>query len=145
MRFACAPWMVSPLLVIGVNQWRIDVMEPGEEYRYGYDLSAKCIEIPHDVPNCAWDIEIDGESVFYATDCGSLYGVEAKDRDLYMVEGNYKEDELQERIREKSESGVFAYETRVEATHLSEEQALRFLAENAGPSSKYLLIHQHRG
>ena len=143
VRFACGPWMSELLREIGIADNRIDVFWLGELYGYGSSVLAKCVEIPHDVRNCAWDIQIDGESVFYATDCGTLAGIEARDRDLYLVEGNYKESELQERIAEKSAKGEFSYETRVEQSHLSEEQAMRWLSENAGPDSKYILIHRH--
>lgn len=62
--------------------------------------------IPHDVPNCAWHIfafadeggQLRRNEVFYATDCGSLDGVEAKDYDLYLIEANYGEEEIQERM-----------------------------------------------
>lgn len=143
VRFACGPWMVSSLIEIGISARQIDFFEPEEwmEYRNGFKV--KCVPIPHDVPNCAWDIEIDGETVFYATDCGSLEGVEAKNRDLYLVEGNYEEKELRDRIKDKTERGEFIYETRVENSHLSVEQAKAFLANNAGQKSRYLLVHKH--
>lgn len=132
------------MLDIGINRMKVDVMSPGEEYNYDIGVTAKCIAIPHDVPNCAWDIIVGDNSVFYATDCGSLIGVEAPERDLYLVEGNYEEAELHQRIAQKMAVGEFAYETRVEQSHLSVEQALHFLSENAGGHSKYMLIHQHK-
>ena len=144
MRFACAPWLAGTLLNIGINRMKIDVMSLGAEYNYAIGVTAKCIEIPHDTPNCAWDLTVGGETAFYATDCGSLIGVEAPGRDLYLVEGNYEEVELRKRMAQKMAVGEFSYEARVEATHLSVEQALRFLSENAGDHSKYLLIHQHK-
>lgn len=144
VRFACPPWLASTLFMLGIPGRLIDCFDPGEwmEYRDGFKV--RCVSLFHDVPNCAWDIDVDGETVFYATDCGNLIGIEAQNRDLYLIEGNYKEEELRERIAEKAERGEFNYESRVENTHLSEEQAMRFLSENAGPSSKYVLIHQHR-
>ena len=144
VRFACGPWMSELLREIGIADNRIDVFWLGELYGYGSSVLAKCVEIPHDVPNCAWDLELDGETVFYATDCGDLFGIEAKDRDLYLIEGNYKEDDLVVRMEEKAARGQFSYEARVARTHLSVEQAMRFLAENAGAKSKYVLIHRHQ-
>ena len=144
LRFACAPWLAGALVDIGVNRMKIDVMNPGDEYNYAIGITAKCVEIPHDVPNCAWDIVVGGSSVFYATDCGTLAGIEAPERDLYLVEGNYEEAELHRRMAEKMAVGEFSYEQRVESTHLSVEQALRFLSENAGDQSKYVLVHQHK-
>lgn len=144
MRFACAPWLAGTLLDIGINRMKVDVMSLGAEYNYAIGVTAKCIEIPHDVPNCAWDIVVGDNSVFYATDCGSLIGVEAPGRDLYLVEGNYEEAELRKRMAQKMAVGEFSYEARVEATHLSVEQAICFLSKNAGDHSKYVLIHQHK-
>lgn len=144
VRFACGPWMVSSLLEIGIPARQIDFFDSGEWYKYSDGLRVRCIPVNHDVPNCAWDMDINGESIFYATDCGDLNGLEAKDRDLYLVEGNYKEDDLVVRMEEKAARGQFSYEARVARTHLSVEQAMRFLAENAGAKSKYVLIHRHQ-
>lgn len=144
VRFVCGPWMVSVLLDAGVPARNIDSLELNTWYYYGESLHIKCVPLLHDVPNCGWDLRMNGETVFYATDCGTLQGVDAPCRDLYLVEGNYKEDELKQRIQEKAERNEFSYEWRVEHFHLSEEQALAFLARNAGPSSKYVLIHKHK-
>ena len=147
VRFVCAPWMAPVLFRTGISSRKVDCLSQGEWYAYSDDrggcMEIRCVETYHDVPNCAWDLRFSEESVFYATDCGNLHGVEARDRTLYLIEGNYKEGELQERARLKTESGEFSYEPRVAEFHLSEEQALRFLSENAGPSSKYVLIHRH--
>ena len=146
LRFACCKWMVGTLLNAGVNRSKIDVCTVGAKLCYGYrkqGIIAKPIEIMHDIPNCAWDLNVEGETVFYCTDCGTVDGIEVPNRNLYLIEGNYKEDEIKERMLAKTESGEFTYEARVERYHLSEEQALRFLSENAGPSSKYVLIHRH--
>ena len=144
LRFACPPWFIETMIDAGINQKQIDLFEPGEAYFYLNGLEAICKEIPHDVRNCAWDLVLENaESVFYATDCGTLAGIEARDRDFYLLEGNYKESELQERIAEKYAKGEFSYETRVEQSHLSEEQAMLWLSENAGPNSRYILIHRH--
>lgn len=150
VRFVCPPWMASPLFQAGVAPRVIDVLDPDEWYDYGKGFSAMCREVPHDVLNCAWDLAFYGEggketgTVFYATDCGSLDGIEAPGRDLYLIEGNYEEAELHRRMAEKLARGEFAYESRVENTHLSVEQALGFLSENADEDSRYVLIHRHR-
>ena len=128
----------------------VDALDPEEWYDYGKGFSARCVEVPHDVQNCAWDLAFYGPggeeigTVFYATDCGSLDGVEAPGRDLYLIEGNYREEELRRRMEDKLSGGKFAYETRVEYTHLSEEQAMGFLRENAEEDSRFVLIHRHR-
>lgn len=105
--------------------------------------------IPHDVPNCAWHIYGwrggQSEAVFYATDCGSLADVEARDYDLYLIEANYGEAEIQARMQRKLETGGYAYEPRAMESHLSREQAEAWLSENAAEGrSKVLFLHQHQ-
>lgn len=103
----------------------------------------------HDVPNVCWHISIidkktgKKERMFYATDTGHLNGIEASGYDYYFIEGNHTRAELEARAKEKLEQGQYAYELRAAQNHLSKEQALDFIAENAGPCSKYILIHEH--
>ena len=73
-----------------------------------------------------------------------MQGITAKNYDLYLVEANYSEGEIQERIKAKEASGQFVYEYRVLKTHLSKEECDRWLLENIGENSEYVYIHQHR-
>ena len=77
------------------------------------------------------------------TDTKTIEGISAKNYDLYLVEANYKENELEERIKQKQLQGDFTYEWRVKATHLSEEQCVEFLLNNMGKNSEYVFMHQH--
>lgn len=115
-------------------------------YRYQYASLAEvtAVETLHDVPNCGYKVTIDGEKLFYATDCGTLDGIEAKGYDYYAIENNHREEEIQERIRQKQAAGEFSYETRAAWTHLSEEKAIEWLAANAGENSRYVFLHQHK-
>lgn len=61
-----------------------------------------------------------------------------------MVEGNYDEDEIQQRIKEKEKQGAFINEYRTLETHLSVQQATDFLLNNMGNNSEYEFIHQHK-
>lgn len=70
--------------------------------------------------------------------------VEAKDFDLFLLESNHTSSEINKRIEEKHSRGEFAYEVRAARNHLSEEQAMEWLANNAGPNSKYVFLHQHK-
>ncbi len=142
LRFCCAPWMVTPLLNAGVQRTRIDVTG---EYTliYGGNLRINSFPLIHDVENCGWKIELDGEKAIYATDTASMNGISAEDYDLYMIEANYLEAELEERIATKLDSGEFCYETRAKESHLSKEKADAWLAENAGPHSKITYMHKH--
>lgn len=78
------------------------------------------------------------------TDTKHVDGIVAKDYDLYLIEANYGEDEIQERIRLKEEQGAFINEYRTINSHLSVEQATDFLLKNMGDNSEYAFIHQHK-
>lgn len=148
LRWGCCEWMVEPLLEAGVDKRVIDVISPysGADGAALYKrLAAVHPEfIPHDVPNCAWHIFDGKEHLLYATDTGTLDGIEAKHYNLYLIEANHTRAEIEERIAAKVEAGEFAYEYRAARNHLSQEQALDWLAENAGQYSRYVFLHQHQ-
>lgn len=145
LRFGCCPWMVQLLRDSGVEARRIDVYGPNAWYGYGDGILVSPFLTFHDVENCGYRVYIDGEKAFYATDTVTLDGISAKNYDLYLVEANYTEKSLEDRMARKLEAGEYAYESRARETHLSDEQARKWLAENAGSKSKYALIHQHEG
>lgn len=144
LRFGCCEWMVPLLIAAGVPSRNIDVYEFGEVYNYGtMDLST--FPLVHDVENCGYKIGIAGERALYATDTGRLDVVSAPGFDLYMVEANHTEAEIQERIQRKTEAGEFVYEYRAAAGHLSKEKTEAWLAENATPGkSKVVYLHGHK-
>lgn len=147
VRWACGEWMVPHLIDAGVDKRNIDVMQMDSFFVYGsiLDICISPFETRHDVRNCGWKLWRSMEdSLVYATDCADLDEVIARRYKIYLIEANYREDELQERIREKMEAGVFAYDTRTEHTHLSYEQAIRWLQENMGPDSIWIPMHTHR-
>lgn len=142
LRFAACRWLIKPLVDAGVNQRQIDVLDPGYSYEYGL-----CRVVPfslmHDVPNCGYKLHFPGGKAIYATDTGNLNGITAKDYDLYLIESNYKEAEIRERIERKKALNQFAYEYRVIKTHLSEEQCNEFIFSNIGPLGVYVHLHTH--
>ena len=85
-----------------------------------------------------------GKKTFYATDTGHLHGIKAEGYDLYMIEADYTEAELEERIRLKEEAGEFVYEYNAAKRHLSREQADEWLLENMCENSRYVYLHQHK-
>lgn len=99
--------------------------------------------IPHDVPNVAIHLEIGYQKLLYATDTSSLDNVNAKGYEYYLIEGNYKEKELEERKERKLLNGEFVIEDRVANSHLSYEQCLDFFMKNASDSSILEVMHQH--
>ena len=143
LRFGCCKWLVPILLECDVSKRNIDVYGIGKIYDYvAFKLSP--IKLYHNVPNCGYRLFFGDKKVMYATDTGHLKGITAKDYDLYLIEANYTEDNLEERIQEKTAAGQYCYELNVADRHLSHEQASEFLLENMGKYSKYVFLHGHK-
>lgn len=134
--------MVDRFIKAGVSTRQIDVLEPNKRYSYG-DLEVEAFPLFHDVPNMGLKIWMGGESALYAVDTGCL-DVDATGINWFFVEANHFEAEIQARAAEKLSRGEFAYEQRAAATHLSYEQTMDFLARNAAPTSRYVLLHGHK-
>jgi phosphoribosyl 1,2-cyclic phosphodiesterase len=145
LRFGCCEWLAGPLIEAGVPAKRIDVYGVPKIYSYYYgDTVIETFPLSHDVENCGYKLHINGESAIYATDTFTLDGIEAKDFDLYLIEANYTEDEMPERINRKLEAGEYVYEYRAAAGHLSQEKADAWLSANATPGkSKVFYLHRH--
>lgn len=142
LRFACCEWLLKPLLECGVERRNIDILQIGTKYDYKL-FKIVAIKLYHDVNQCGYRILFDDYKVIYMTDTKTIEGISAKNYDLYLVEANYKENELEERIKQKQLQGDFTYEWRVKDTHLSEEQCVEFLLNNMGKNSEYVFMHQH--
>lgn len=149
LRWCCCDWMVPPLLKAGVDKRAIDVarLTRSEQTSQALIYNNLAIVDPeplvHDAPNCGWRISAGGEWLFYATDTGSLDHLEIPNYNYYLIEANHTRAELEARIAEKQTRGEYAYEYRAAANHLSREQALDWLAQNAGANSQYVFLHQH--
>ena len=143
LRFACGNWLVNDLLAAGVNPRNIDIMESAAAYQYP-KFTIEPFSLLHDVPNMGYKVRFyDGGRAFYATDAGNLEGITAKKYDLYLIEGNYDEDEIIGRIREKEDEGKYVHEYRALKYHLSKTQCVEFFEQNAGPNSKFVYLHEH--
>lgn len=154
LRWGCCEWMVPHLLEAGVNSLMIDIYRSAEElpdffgpwYDYDYFVHVRPEILTHNILNCGYHIAdwFSEEILFYATDTSTLDGIEAKGYDLYLIEANHTQAEIEARIAEKQARGEFAYEYRAAQNHLSREQALAWLSRNAGPDSRYVFLHQHK-
>ena len=144
LRFGCCEWMVKPLLDAGVSKRAIDVLTPDRCAAYGGFAKVMPVVLVHDVPNCGYRVWIGPESLFYATDTGTLDGIKAKGYDLYMIEANHAKEELEARRAEKIAAGEFSYEVNAARNHLSREQAVDWLYQQIGPHSEYVFLHQHK-
>lgn len=142
LRFACCDWLLKTLLECGVSRKNIDVLNIGTKYNYNF-FNVMPVKLYHDVPQCGYRIIFNDYKIFYATDTKTLEGISAKNYDLYLVEGNYDEDEMEERIRQKQLDCKFVYEFRARDNHLSKQQATEFLLNNMGEKSEYIFMHEH--
>ncbi len=142
LRFACCKWLLEPLLECGIDKRNIDILEIGTRYDYKL-FKIVPIKLYHDVPQCGYRVLFDDYKVIYMTDTKTVDGIVAKNYDLYLIEGNYEDEELEERIRKKQEKQQYCYEYRARYTHLSKGQATDFLLNNMGENSEYVFMHEH--
>lgn len=117
------------------------------DWIYGLDLEINSFHLIHDVENVGWIVRVAGSehdgTAMYATDTHHI-PIAAPDLDLYMIEGNYTQEDIERRIAEKTEAGVFSYEGRVLQSHMSMETAVEWLRENADPyKSRIVFLHGH--
>lgn len=126
----------------GVDRSKIDRLTRDSVYDYGL-FQLQHFRLNHNVPNFGYKIYMNGEKIFYATDTGNLDGIEAKDFDMYFIEANYEDEEIQKRIADKEAKGEYAYERDVLKNHLSLAQCDDFLIRNMGRNSRYIYMHGH--
>ena len=146
LRFGCGKWLINKLIACGVQKWRIDVYSPNTRNNYIDFVSLVMIPLNHNVQNCGYKIYTeDGEKIIYATDTNDLNGIIAPNFDFYMIEANYEDNEIQQRIAEKVSKGEYAYEKDVLKNHLSKAKADDFIIKNAGINSRFIYLHGHGG
>ncbi len=81
--------------------------------------------------------------MFYATDTNNLNGISARHYDLYMVEANYEDDVILQKIAEKKAAGEYAYEVQAMQNHLSKAKCDDFVYRNIGNGGEYVYLHCH--
>lgn len=143
LRFVCCEWLVKDLVDSGVNPKNIDILEPNKSYILGKVIIITPVELYHNVDNCGYKIQIGDKRIFYATDTYSLEGISAKDYDLYLVEANYTEEEIKNRIESKKQTHQYIYEYDAMENHLSKEKVDEWLMENMKESSEVMYLHKH--
>lgn len=143
LRFVCGEWLVKELVECEVSKTKIDIIQAEKKYNYG-PFKIEPVTAYHDVPNIGYKIYLEKGKMLYITDTSSIEHIEAKDFDLFLIEGNYKTEELKQRKLEKVREGRYSYEDRVSKTHLSQEKALEFFWQNAKESSTLIFMHEHR-
>ena len=135
--------LCKPLVDAGVPVSQIDVLEPGHMYGYGI-CNVRPDMVKHNVPNCGWKVWLQSGKLFYCTDMNNLNGITAPNYDLYMVEANYDDAEIQAKIAEKKLNGEYIYELGVLHNHMSLAKINDWLYANMGPNSAYIYMHCHQ-
>ena len=152
LRWGCCEWMVGPLVECGVEKRNISVCDFGHGFAYiemergrsTTSVTYAPFQLYHDVPNCGWEICYNSTLYLYATDTSRI-DVEAKDYDLYLIEANWEEAEIEQRIEKQIIDGAdYIHEYKAMQNHLSHADAMDFIAKNAGGKSRYELLHGHK-
>lgn len=140
--FVCGKHLVNDLLNLDIDYKNIIIIKNNCLIDLKM-LKIASFPLVHDVTQIGYRLVIDGEKIIYATDTNTLEHIKAKNYDLYLVEANYDEQEILERIRQKEEKGEFVYEYRTLKTHLSKQKCDEWLLKNMGQNSKYVYMHKH--
>lgn len=142
VKFVCLKHLVEPLSkAVGIDS--IYVLEANKLYDLGI-CKVAAFPLKHDVPNNGWRIMIGKEKAIYATDTCNLYGITAKNYDLYLIEANYDLPDVLNKINEKRRNGEYVYEVRAINNHLSIQQAHDFIDSNMGPNGIWEPMHKHK-
>ena len=138
LKFGCCEWLVQELIDCGVDKKNIHFYDIGTKYNYDR-FSLIPIKLYHDVPQCGYRLFMNDEKLIYATDTYTLESIKALEYDVYLIEGNYENDE---ELHSRAYNDY--YESRVKKTHLSKEYATNWLLENMGLNSVYEFMHKHK-
>lgn len=138
IRFGCGAFLADKLH--GIRN--LDIYESGKMYNYGV-FKISPIILYHDVPNFGYRIFKDGKKLIHATDTYTLEGISARDYDIYALECNYDEERVYDIIREKQYRGEYAHQKGSINSHLSKQQAQKFILSNTSRQDiQFLMLHQ---
>ena len=146
IRICCGWFLVDKLVQANIPKKNIFVLELDKSYIIGDYVITPVMAI-HDVGNFGYKIQNTktGYKIFHISDTSEIEHLEAKDYNLYCIEGNYTTDEeLLEKIKQDEENGKYSHYKRVLKTHLSQLQAINWLDKNNTNGGDYIFIHQHQ-
>jgi L-ascorbate metabolism protein UlaG (beta-lactamase superfamily) len=145
IQFVCCDWLEKDLMNLGILNIRVIKTEQIGLEAFQLQFKPHILISPfllyHDVENCGWRISFDKFKIFHATDTVTLDGIEARGYDCYAIEFNYDEETIHDLIELKKEQGLYSYEEGAINSHLSFQQATRFIKENA--TKEYILLKLH--
>lgn len=144
LRFGCGRWLAQPLVSCGAPKTNIDILDADVSNGYGV-CNVIPVQLVHNVPNFGYKIHFaKGGKMIYATDTNNLNGIFAYNYDLYMIEANYEDEDIQEKIRDKKEAGQYAYEYQVLHNHLSKAKCDDFIYKNNHANGTFVYMHCHK-
>ncbi|MDR0970532.1 MAG: MBL fold metallo-hydrolase [Lentimicrobiaceae bacterium] len=137
LRFGCGEFLSDKL--IGIRS--VDIYAAGKIYNYG-KFKISPVILYHDVKNFGYRIFINEKKIFHSTDTAHLKGITAKNYDVYALEANYDEGNVENVINEKISRGEYAHQIASIHSHLSLQQAQDFILNNAGETYEFIRLHE---
>lgn len=130
IRFGVPHYLVHEFEEKEISKDRYQVYEVGELYNYGtYKIAP--IKLYHDVPNVGYRIiRNDGYKHIHITDTYTVQGIIAKDYDSAAIECNFEKYRALELINEADESGDYSHIRGSINSHLSVQDANKFIDSN---------------
>lgn len=135
---ACGEWLEGLLTYHDIKN--IKILDFNKWYNLNY-CKVALVQSYHDVESCGFRLVFDDRKVFHMTDTCTLDGINAKDYDYYLVEGNHDEDTIDHEIALAEENGEFTYKIGAKNSHLSFQQAREFVKRNAKVGSQVQFLH----
>lgn len=124
-------YLQSNIEVIGLKN--VMYIKPNIEYSIA-NFTFMAYELTHNVLNVGYSFTFfkEGKSfkIFHATDTYSLKDIEAKGYDLYCIEFNHDEEEIEKDILAKKLKGVWSHEVSSSMNHMSFQRAQAWLNDN---------------
>jgi phosphoribosyl 1,2-cyclic phosphodiesterase len=119
----------------------VDIYQAGKIYNYG-SFQISPVKLYHDTPTFGYRIFKGEHKLIHCTDTHTLQGISAKNYSLYALECNYDADTVWDIIREKEMRGEYAHQRGSINSHLSRQQAQKFVLDNAGDNYEFIMLHQ---
>lgn len=133
------PYLLSALSLLNIKN--IFVIEVNKKYKIG-NYKIEAFELFHDIANIGYKItNKNGYKLIHATDTVKIDHIEARDFDLYAIEHNYDEADIHQRIKDKVNAGIFAYEVRTLDSHLSFQKAQDWIKDQKNEKSEIIKLH----
>lgn len=125
--FYALPYLCEMLQKIGVENF-VEI-EAGKVYKIGEYMISPVMAY-HDVENVGYRIMYKDIKHFHITDTATLEGITARDYTSASIECNHCEIEALKQIEQSKLNGEFSHLIGAMNSHLSVQQAIKFILEN---------------